>query len=209
MNDEILQGTDDWKLQRAGKVTASRVGEVMVRTKTGAYGAGRKNYMADLVIERLTGLPKPKGFESPEMRWGTEQEPFAKNAYAFRTGVDILPAGFVDHPKIKMTGASPDGYIDDNGLVEFKCPNTATHLETLLGAEIDRAYMLQMQWQMECTGRTFCDWVSFDPRLPETMSLFIRRVRRDDKLIAEIKSEVGSFLQELDDTVARLKERYG
>lgn len=200
------QGTAEWLSERAGKVTASRIGDLMAKTKAG-YGASRANYMADLIAERLTGIPK-QGFTNDAMRWGTETEPQARAMYELETGLTVLETGFVPHPVIEGCGASPDGLVGEAGLVEIKCPNTATHIETLRGAAIDRKYVLQMHWQMICTDRLWCDFVSFDPRLPLEMQMHIRRVERDAELVEEITAEVTQFLNELNETVADLRARY-
>ncbi|QDP58720.1 MAG: putative exonuclease [Prokaryotic dsDNA virus sp.] len=200
------QRTDEWFAARLGRVTASRIADVMAKTKTG-YGAGRKNYMAELLCERLTGAAQER-FTNAAMQWGTEQEPMARDAYAFITGRDVEEVGFVDHPSIPMTGASPDGFVGGDGLIEIKCPNTATHLDTLTEEKIERKYLLQMQWQMACTGRAFCDFASYDPRLPAELQLWVKRVDRDADLIAEIEDEVRKFLAELDATEAKLRARY-
>lgn len=200
------QGTAEWLSERAGKVTASRIASVMAKTKTG-YGADRANYMADLIAERLTGIPK-QGFTNEAMRWGTETEPQARAMYELETGLTVLEVGFIPHPKLEGTGASPDGLIGGDGLIEIKCPNTATHIETLRGAPIDRKYLLQMHWQMICTCRSWCDFVSFDPRLPLEMQMHVRRVERDAELAEEITAEVTRFLTELNETVADLRARY-
>lgn len=203
---EIIQGSPEWFAARAGKVTASRVADVIARTKTG-YGASRANYAAELIAERLTGTTAPS-FTNAAMQWGTDTEPKARDAYCFRHDVDVVEIGFIDHPLIAMTGASPDGLIGEEGLIEIKCPNTATHLDTLLGETVPAKYVTQMQWQMACTGRAWCDFASFDPRLPASMSLFVRRVARDEDLIAELEREVTAFIAEIDEKVARLNERY-
>lgn len=200
------QRTDEWFAARCGKVTASALHKVMARTKTG-WGAERTNYHAQLVTERLTGKPT-EGFSNSAMRWGTETEPQARAAYAFHTDTDPVEVGFIDHPRIEWAGASPDGLVGESGMLEIKCPNTATHIATLDGAAIDRAYLLQMQWQMACAGREWCDFVSFDPRLPASMQLHIRRVERDDALLAKMETAVTDFLAEVAATVARLSARY-
>lgn len=207
MNATLIQGSPEWLAARAGKVTASRMADMMARTKTG-WGASRANYAAELVAERLTGTPAAK-FTNDAMRWGTETEPQARAAYEFYKDASVEEVGFIDHPKIPMTGASPDGLVGADGLVELKCPNTATHIETLLGGSIPGKYAQQMQWQMACTGRAWCDFVSFDPRLPQSMSLFVRRLSRNDAEIADLESEVRKFLAEIDATVAKLTGLYG
>jgi putative phage-type endonuclease len=202
----IAQGSPEWFAVRCGKVTASRVADVIAKTKTG-YGASRANYAAELIAERLTQSTAP-GFTNAAMQWGTDQEPHARAAYSFLYDVDVEEIAFVDHPEIAMSGASPDGLVGLDGLVEFKCPNTATHLDTLLSETVPGKYVTQMQWQMACTGRAWCDFVSFDPRLPASMSLFVERVQRDASFILHLETEVAAFLAEIDDKVARLREAY-
>jgi putative phage-type endonuclease len=197
------QRTDDWFAARLGKVTASRVADVIAKTKTG-YGASRANYMADLVVERLTGQ-KASSFSNAAMEWGTEQEPNAKAAYAAKTGILVEDVGFIDHPTVAMSGASPDGFAEE-GLIEVKCPNTATHLEYVLAELPPLKYFTQMQWQMACTGRPWCDFASFDPRLPERLQLLVVRVPRDDDYIKMLEQEVTIFLQELDDKLNKLEK---
>jgi len=202
----ITQRSDEWKILRVGKVTASRVSDVVAKTKTG-LAASRANYAAQLIVERLTGAPA-ESYTNAAIQHGTETEPEARAAYEFNQGVTVTEIAFVPHPKIDQAGCSPDGLVDDDGLVEIKCPNTATHLETLLGKAIPSKYEMQMQFQMACTGRKWCDFVSYDPRMPDSMRLFIKRVERDDKRIRELESEVASFLLELAVKLSQLKRLY-
>lgn len=207
MTEDIVQGSEAWKKIRLGKVTASRVADVVAKTKSG-WGASRANYLAELIAERLTG-ENAATFSNAAMQWGTDKEPDARAAYAFRTDVDVLEVGFLEHPTIAMTGASPDGLVGEDGLVELKCPNTANHIDTLLDQAVPGKYLTQMQWQMACSGRQWCDFVSFDPRLPESMRLFIQRIPRDNERVAELEREVQVFLRELDGKVAALTAKYG
>jgi putative phage-type endonuclease len=202
MSEMIEQGTDAWRALRVGKVTASRVADIIRKTKTG-FSTSRANYMAELVAEKLTGIPAPH-FNSAPMQWGTDNEPNARSAYEFKTACEVTPVGFVVHPVIRDSGASPDGFVGTDGLVEFKCPLTATHIDTLLSGKIDPDYITQMQWQMACTGRKWCDWVSFDPRMPESLKLFVQRVERNDERIAELETAVRDFLDELAKKLAQL-----
>lgn len=204
---EIIQGSPEWHALRIGKVTASRVSDVIAKTKTG-WGASRANYMAELIAERLTGEPSEK-YTNAAMAWGTDKEPDARAAYEFFRDAQVVEVAFIDHPTIGMTGASPDGLVGDHGLVEIKCPNTATHLDTLLSQSIPGKYVTQMLWQMEVSGRAWCDFVSYDPRLPETMSLFVKRVERDDNLIDEMRSLVIEFLDEIEQKITALNRMYG
>ncbi|MBB3020698.1 putative phage-type endonuclease [Microvirga lupini] len=203
---EIVQGSEEWLAIRVGKVTASRVADVIAKTKTG-WGASRANYMAELIAERLTGEPAEK-FSNAAMKWGTEQEPDARVAYEFRVDAEVVQVGFVPHPSIAMTGASPDGLVGEDGLVEIKCPNTATHIETLISQTVPGKYVTQMMWQMACAGRQWCDFVSYDPRMPEHMRLFVKRIERDDALIASLEADVAGFLAELAQKVADLTALY-
>lgn len=203
---DCIQGTPEWHTARLGRLTASRVHDALAKTKTG-WGAGRANTMATLIAERLTGEPADS-FSNAAMAWGTEKEPEARAAYAFRNDIDVLEIGFVCHPTIDMSGCSPDGLVGGDGLVEIKAPNTATHLDTLLGQGVPAKYVSQIQWQLACTGRAWCDFASYDPRLPESMRLFVQRVSRDDAMIAEMEREVRVFLAELDAKLAQLTERY-
>ena len=201
------QRTTEWHTARLGKVTASRVADVIAKTKTG-YGASRANLMADLIVERLTGQPAST-FSNAHMEWGTEQEPHARAAYSARTGELVEEVGFVDHPSVANSGASPDGLVGDEGLVEFKCPATATHLDTLLAGEVPSKYIPQMQWQMACTGRKWCDFCSYDPRLPEHLRMFVKRVPRNDEYIKTLETEVTKFLAELDEKLKQLEKVNG
>lgn len=208
MNEKIIQGTDEWYKIRLGKASASRVSDVVARTKSG-WGASRANYMAQLIAERLTGEPQERVLNTPAIQWGTDTEPQARAAYSFFSGHEVVEVGFVEHPTIKMAGASPDGLVCDDGLLEIKSPNTATHIETLLGDHIDKKYMLQMMWQMACTGRKWCDFVSFDPRLPLDLQMKVIRVNRDDKLIQELENDVALFLGEVEQKVEALNKLVG
>jgi putative phage-type endonuclease len=196
------QRTPEWFAKRLGLVTASRIADVMAKTKTGA-SASRSGYMAQLVTERLTGAPT-EGFQSAAMEWGIEQEPHARAAYEAREGVLVDEVDFVRHPLLEA-GASPDGLVGEDGCIEIKCPNTSTMLEYIEDRSVPRKYLLQMQWQMACTGRNWCDFVAFDDRLPEHLRLLVIRVPRDEGVIAEIAGEVGRFLTELRDRVEHLQ----
>lgn len=200
------QRSAEWFQARAGKVTASRVSDVVARTKTG-WGASRANYAAQLVAERLTGTVE-EGYSNSAMQWGTDKEPEARAAYEWYADATVEQVGFIPHFSILNAGASPDGTVGTDGLLELKCPNTATHIETLLGASVPAKYLHQMQFQMACTGRKWCDFASFDPRLPEHMRLWVKRVPRDQPLIDTIEADVRKFLAEVDETVAKLRDMY-
>jgi putative phage-type endonuclease len=201
----MQQGSEDWFAARLGRVTASRIADVMATTKTGP-SAARKNYMAQLLTERLTGKPT-ESYTNAAMQWGTDTEPQARAMYELQTGNEVTETGFTPHPDL-AAGASPDGLVGDDGMLEIKCPNTATHVDTLLTGKIDRKYILQMHWQMICEGRKWCDFVSFDPRLPSAMQLFVKRVEFDEVLAEEITESVKKFLAELNVMERELRERF-
>ena len=203
----IEQGTPEWFAQRLGKVTASRVADVIAKTKTG-YSTSRENYMAQLVCERLTGTVA-ESYMNAAMQHGVDNEPLARAAYEAAKDVLVDEVAMITHPRIEQAGASPDGLVGDDGLVEIKCPNTATHIDTLLSEKAPGKYITQMQWQMACTGRQWCDFVSFDPRMPKELQLFIKRVNRDGEQIAMLEKEVLSFLEELDEKVNKLNDLKG
>lgn len=197
---DIIQGTDEWHVARLGKVTASKISDLMAK----GQGVSRKNYEAQLIAERLTG-EREETFKSSAMERGNEVEPQARLAYEFFKDVTVSQIGFVEHPIIEMSGASPDGLVDDDGLTEIKCPNTATHIATILGGAIKGTYVKQMQWQMACTGRKWCDFVSYDPRMPEHLQCHVQRVERDDELITTIETEVKDFLTGIDEKIKKLQ----
>lgn len=205
--ENIIQGSPEWKALRCGRVTASRVADVIAKTKSG-YSASRANYMAELVCERLTGTAA-EGFTNAAMQWGTEKEPDARNLYEFMAGVEVEQVGFVHHPSIPMAGASPDGLVGAKGGLEIKCPNTATHIDTLLSGTVPGKYLTQIQWQMACDpARDWTDFVSFDPRMPGNMQIFIKRVPRDGIAIVQMEQEVRAFLAELDEKISNLTEKF-
>jgi putative phage-type endonuclease len=201
------QRTDEWFQQRLGKVTASNLHKVLAKTKTG-YGADRGNYMTQLVLERITGN-RAEGYTSAAIQWGIEQEQFARAAYEAYRGVLVEEVGFIPHPTIAMAGASPDGLVE-GGMVEIKCPESKTFLEVILSNNpVESKYFAQMQWQMRCADRPWCDYVVFDPRFPPKAQLFIVRVNRDDRWIEEAETEVKKFLAEVDEKVQALKQKIG
>ena len=200
----IEQGSPEWFAQRLGKVTASRVADVIAKTKSG-YSTSRDNYMAQLVCERLTGIVA-ESFSNSAMAWGTETEPLARAAYETYLDVLVDEVAMITHPTIEAAGASPDGLIGEVGQLEIKCPNTATHIETLLSQTVPGKYNTQMQWQMACTGREWCDFASFDPRLPKELQLFVKRVSRDNAYITMLEKEVIEFIIELESKIKKLNE---
>jgi putative phage-type endonuclease len=196
------QRTEEWFAARCGKVTASRVADIIAKTKTGP-SASRENYLAQLVCERLTGKPA-ESYSNAAMSWGTEQEEFARAAYEARMDILVTEVGFIDHPWITMSGASPDGLAAE-GMVEIKCPNTATHIETLLTKTVPVKYITQMMWQMCCADRPWADFVSFDPRLPEKHQLFIKRINYDPEMVNLLENSVIQFLGDVDLKIQQLE----
>lgn len=206
MTEDVIQGSPEWFGARLGKVTASRVADVIATTRSGP-SASRATYAGQLIAERLSGEASV-GFTNAAMDHGTVTEPQARAAYSFEADADVKEVGFVRHPTIDMAGASPDGLVGDDGLLEIKCPNTGTHIATLLSKAIPAKYETQMLWQMACTGRQWCDFASFDPRLPPSMRLFVKRLERDDARIAELEQAVRVFLDEIQTTIDQLNELY-
>ena len=202
--DDIIQGSPEWFALRCGKVTASRVADVIATTKSGP-SASRQNYLAQLVAEILTGTTA-ESYTNAAMQHGVDTEPHARAAYEFYNDVSVVEVGFVVHPSITQSGASPDGLVGDEGLVEIKCPNTSTHIATLLDQKVPAKYITQMMWQMACTETAWCDFVSFDPRLPEDLQLFVRRVGRDNERISELENAVVKFLIDVDKTILALNK---
>lgn len=182
----ILQRSDDWQSDRTGKITASRIKDLTAKPQK---GKALNALLTQLLAERLTGKPT-ETFVSREMQWGIDNEPNAIACYENETGAFVVGCGLIDHPAISMSGASPDGLVGDDGLIEIKCPSTTTHINTLLTGEVPSEYLPQVMWQMACTGRKWCDFVSFDPRLEPHLQIKIIRVERDDAMIAELENEV-------------------
>ena len=199
----IEQRSEEWFKARLGKVTASSVADVLAKTKTGV-SASRGNYLIKLAIQRVTGQIE-ESYTNDAMQWGIDNEDQARVAYEVASGNFVDQVGFVDHEIIDWFGCSPDGLVNNDGLVEIKCPNSATHWEYFKTKEVPKKYFIQMQAQMSCTGRKWCDFVSFDPRMPEKSQLLIIRVPRDNTFIDLMETEVMEFLMEVFDEVQLMK----
>lgn len=199
----IEQGTPEWFALRLGKVTASRIADIMAKTKTGV-SASRGNYLIELALQRVTGVFE-ESFINSAMEWGVMQEPHARMEYEVKNELFVEQLAFVDHPYIAWFGCSPDGLVGSDGLVEIKCPNSKTHWETIKSQEVPSKYVFQIQTQIECTQREWCDFVSYDPRMPEKNKLFIKRIFRDDEAITQIKNGVITFLEEVEKEVQLMK----
>jgi len=201
----VEQGTPEWHQMRLGKVTASRVADILARTKTGP-SASRQNYLIELALQRTTGIIQ-ESYTNAAMEWGTQTEPQARVSYEVNTNNFVDQVAFIDHPSIAWFGCSPDGLVSDRGLVEIKCRNSAGHWETIKLNEIPKKYWIQMQAQLTCTGREWNDYVSFDPRMPERSQLYIKRVFRDEEFIKEMEFEVKNFLAEVEIEVDLMRNR--
>lgn len=204
---ECEQGTDAWHAARAGKITASRIADITAKTKSGE-AASRANYRDELVIERLTGVPYSGGFKSAAMDRGNETEDKAAKFYSYQNNIDLTKVGLVLHPTLDYAACSPDRLVGDDGIVQIKCPHTKTHLDTLLGASIAGGYLKQIHWELTCTGRQWCDFLSFDDRVPEPMRGAIIRIHRDPILIAELEREVKAFNAEVDNRLAEILAKF-
>lgn len=211
MNPRVIdceQGSPEWHAARCGRVTGSRIADIVRKVRGGAQSKMRATYMGELIAERLSGVQPSDGFVSTAMQFGKDNEAKARATYAFMHDVEPVQVGFVIHPTIDMAGASPDSLIGEDGGLEIKVPNTINHIQTIKGAEIDPDYIRQMQWNMACTGRSWWDFASFDPRLPPVMQLHTRRVMRDKTMIAELEEAVREFIAELEDELSALTDRY-
>ena len=200
------QRSPEWYAARCGSLGASQLNEALATTKSG-WGASRENLKNRIIAERLTGVVEPSYVSKPMQR-GIEMEDAARKAYEAATGVFVDEMGIAYHPVLKHTHASPDGLVGDDGLIEIKVPNTTTHIETLRTKKAPAKYINQMMWQMRCTGRQWCDFVSYDDRVPESMRLFVVRVERDEKVIAELEKKVADFLTEVEREIERLNEEF-
>ena len=201
----MLQRSDEWFEARLGKLTASRYADAVARTKSG-WGASRARYAAELAVERMTG-EREEGYRSASMDWGTTTEDLAADQYAFLFDAELHKVGFVNHPTIEMAGASPDRLVGDEGMIEIKCPDRHTHFGYLTSKSVDGKYVKQMNFQMICAGRKWCDFISFDPRVPPALQMYVKRfycpqlVSRD-----EINEEAIAFLTQVDNLVAQLNQ---
>jgi putative phage-type endonuclease len=199
----LEQGSVEWLQMRIGCVTGSRMADVMAKLKRKEGEAQcRADYKAEIVCEQLTGRAA-EHYVSPAMEWGTDNEIFARNAYELEVG-SVEQIGFALHSTIKRFGASPDGLVGENGLVEFKCPTTATHIDYIIKGVVPPEYHWQMLAEMACAERQWCDFVSYDPRLPKKLQLFVRRFERNDAAVEFMEAEVVKFLAEVDEQIERL-----
>jgi putative phage-type endonuclease len=209
----LVQNTPEWLVHRVGLCTGSRVADVIKRLtrksgdrQAGDYAQCHYDYLWEVVIERLTGRAADS-YVSPAMEWGIEHEAEARGVYEVRKDVMATPIGFAMHPTIEWFGASPDALVGEEGVLEIKCPNTSTHLAYLLGGEVPIEYVPQMMAEMACAERKWCDFVSYDPRLPHNLQFFCRRFHRNDELIAQMEAEVRTFLEDVILKMGELAER--
>ena len=196
-SEELVQGSPEWLAIRVGKVTASRIDAVLAKG-----GVSRASYRNQLVAERLTGMPCGSFFTTEAMARGTAEEPGSRLAYAALTGNVVTQVGFCQHPTIQYAGASPDGLVGEDGLLELKNPNSETQVGYVLDDEVPKKYIAQMQWQMACTGRKWCDFFSYDSRLKGTKyEYFLKRVERNELWISMTEAAVLTFLDEVEELV--------
>jgi len=200
----IEQGSEAWKLLKVGKVSASRMADLLAKTNSGA-SASRAKYMAQLLCERMTGQPT-EFFTTAAMQRGTEIEPIARAAYEAENLTSVEQIAWVEHPTIPMAGCSPDGFVGEHGLIEIKCKEIHNHLDSILNDRIDPDHQAQMMWQMCVTGRQWCDYVCFDDRAPEGLQLFVKRLHRDEEKIKQMEDEVRTFLKDLESMIQKLNE---
>lgn len=203
---DVEQGSPEWHLARAGKVTASRIQDgILAKARNGGESSGRRNYRAQLVSEILTGRPQEDGYMSKAMKDGIELEPFARAAYEVATDASVRRVGLVRHPTIERAAASPDGLVGEDGTLQIKCPFAATHISWLIAGEPPEEHRPQMLWEMVCTGRSWCDFVSYCEALPKELRIFRRRYSFEVARAVEITAEVKIFLTEVDSILFKLK----
>lgn len=205
MMQDIEQRSDEWYAARCGSLGASQLADALSKGKDGKPGATSQNLRAKLVVERLTGIQEDS-FKSAAMQRGIDSEDAARLAYEAYRGEFVTQVGMFSHPHIAGTHASPDGLVGDDGLVEIKCPNSATHIETLKSEKIPTKYIYQMQWQMRCADRQWCDFVSYDDRMPDGLKLWVKRVERDDAKIKELEEGVALFLAGVETDILTLNQ---
>lgn len=203
------QRSPEWHQARAGKVTASMISTVLAKRGS----TTREDYLQQLAIEQWqvaegNTVEIEEGFQSADMRRGIELEPEARVVYEFYANADVVEEGFIDHPTIEWAGCSPDGLVGEDGLIELKCPRLKKHMVTHKTREIDKVYLHQIDWQMACTGRQWCDFLSYHPGVPEKARLFVKRIERSDERIAFLEREVSAFLIEVERNRDRYREMF-
>jgi putative phage-type endonuclease len=203
MND-IAQRSAEWFESRRGLVTASRIKDIAKKQKNGSFYATRETYKNQLIAEIITGV-SVKIPTSEAMQHGIDTEDMARKEYSEIVWDDVVEAPFVKHPRIERSGASPDALVGIEGLLEVKCPTTVTHVLTLRENKMPEDHNYQVQWQMACTGRKYCDFMSYDPRLPEQYRIYLERIDRDDLFIAQLEEIVVNFLKEVDEEIKKLE----
>lgn len=200
------QRSPEWFAARRGSLGSSVFHDIVAKTRTG-FSTSRENRKAVLVLEIVTERSLDT-YQSPAMLQGIEREPAGRAGYAFLKNVDVEEVGMIRHPTIIRTHASPDGLIGTDGMIEIKCMQPAGHLDMLLTGNIDARYMTQMAWAMACSGRAYCDFVAYSPDFPEAMQLIIKRIPRNDEVIAELEKAAREFIAEVEATVTTLRQRY-
>lgn len=202
---DLIQRSDAWLLARCGSLGASKVRDAFSRLKKGERTKASEDLLYELAAERLTHMPARR---VNALHWGVEHEPEARAAYSFLTNAPVVEIGLIPHPTIPNAHASCDAVVGDDGVLEIKAPTSATHLKTLLADAVPEEHLPQCHWTLACTGRAWCDFCSYDPRFPDGLQFFIRRVERDEKIIAAMEAEAIAFLAELEDKLKALEERY-
>ncbi|EJF84068.1 hypothetical protein MCU_00736 [Bartonella elizabethae Re6043vi] len=200
------QRTAEWFQARLGKVTASNVYNVLSKTAKGMPTSKYEDYKIKLMTERLTEEIS-QSYTTPAMQWGIEHEEDALREYAFIYDTEITQCGFIQHPTIQMAGASPDGFVGEDGLVEIKCPQSPNHLRFFIDSNIKPEYHAQMQFQMACTGRKWCDFVSYNPNFvgkSTSLRMKIKRINRDEEQIEQINQAVEIFLAEIEQEMQKI-----
>jgi putative phage-type endonuclease len=202
----VEQRSDEWFEARCGSLGASKIGVALGRLKrTGERNAAAMDFLYELAAEQLTGVPAKR---SNPMYWGRDHEDEARASYAFLTNLPVVKVGLIMHPTIPDAHASPDSLVGDEGGLELKCPTSATHLRTLLEQVVPEDHLPQLHWAMACSGRAWWDFVSYDPRFPDRLQFFQRRVMRNEAVIASLEAEARDFLAEVGSKLLMIDELY-
>ena len=204
-NEELIQGSDSWFKARMGKVTASKLSDLMRKTKYGE-STYKTRLRMELAIERITGKSASPNFMNQAMHDGVEREPDARKLFEAITGKEVALCGSFDHPEIVNTSASPDGLLrGENAVLELKCPPHVTHAKNLLSDKMPKNYEYQVQWQIACTGSEYAYFASYHPDFPKDLRLKFVKVEKDVKLIAELEKAVREFDVEVEDLINKIK----
>jgi len=205
-NEELIQGSDEWFAARVGKITASRLGDIMRKTKWGE-ATYKAKVRLELAIERITGKSASSVVMNQAMRDGVDREPDARKLFEAITGKEVALCGSFDHPDIVNTSASPDGLLrDENAVLELKCPTHVTHAKNLMSDKMPKNYEYQVQWQIACTESDFAYFASYHPDFGKDLRLKYVKVERDDEVIKSLEEEIRAFDISIEDLIIKIQK---